>query len=169
MDRMVRDVLNFSNTMRGRLPLENVDVRSLLNGILETYPQLSQDHVEVVMEGGFFTVQANAAALGQCFSNIISNAIKFVTPGKHPRVRIWSEKIGALVRIHFEDNGIGIPVEQRERIFNLFYRLDKSRGGTGVGLAVVRKAVQRMGGQVGVQAGSDGGSCFWIELTGGAA
>lgn len=166
MDGMVRDVLNFSNTMRGRLPLENIDVRALLTGILETYPQFSKDHVGVIIEGEFYDVHANSAALGQCFSNIISNAIKFVAPGMRPQVRISSEKSGNAVRINFEDNGIGIPAEQQEKIFNLFYQLDKNRGGTGVGLAVVRKAVQRMGGQVGVNAAPSGGSRFWIELKG---
>lgn len=169
MDRMVRDVLNFSNTMRGRLPLENVDVRAVLKGILGTYPQLSKDHVDLILEGDLLSVHANSAALGQCFSNIITNAVKFVAPGKRPRVRIWSENRGDSVRINFEDNGIGIPAEQQERIFNLFYQLDKSRGGTGVGLAVVRKSVQRMGGEVGVEAAPGGGSRFWIELKGGRA
>jgi len=64
-----------------------------------------------------------------------------------------------------DDNGIGVPAEQRERIFGLFQRLHRSSeySGTGVGLAIVRRAVQRMGGQVGVESES-GGSRFWVEL-----
>ena len=136
----------------------------MLNGVLAGYPQFSKDHVDIAVEGEFPMVQANSAALGQCFANIIANAVKFVTPGLKPRVKIWALKNDHTVRIHFEDNGIGVPLEQQEKIFNLFYQLDKSRGGTGVGLAVVRKAVQRMGGRVGVRPGSVGGSCFWIDL-----
>jgi PAS domain S-box-containing protein len=167
MDRMVCDVLNFSNILRGKLPLENVDVRAVLNGVLETYPQFSNNRIDIVIEGELPVVQANPAALGQCCANIISNAAKFVARGVKPKVKISSARDvnnDDIVHIRFEDNGIGIPAEQHDKIFNLFYQLDKSRGGTGVGLAVLRKAIERMGGRVGVEPGTRGGSCFWFNL-----
>ena len=68
-----------------------------------------------------------------------------------PRVRVWAETRGDGVRLWFEDNGIGIPRQYQERIFEMFQQLDKSYEGTGIGLALVRKTAERMGGRVGVE------------------
>jgi signal transduction histidine kinase len=68
------------------------------------------------------------------------------------------------VRLWFADNGVGIPKEAQERIFKMFQRLDKSYDGTGVGLTVVRKAVEKMGGRVGLESEPGQGSRFWLEL-----
>ena len=124
----------------------------------------------------------------QCFSNLLGNAIKFVAPGTRPLVRIWAELAKAegrtqntetgitqnatpntqpassLVRLWFADNGVGIPQDAQERIFKMFQRLDKSYDGTGVGLTVVRKAVEKMGGRVGLESEPGRGSRFWVEL-----
>jgi signal transduction histidine kinase len=63
-----------------------------------------------------------------------------------------------------QDNGIGIAPDQHERIFGIFQRINKSAPGTGIGLAIVKKATERMGGRVGVQSAPRKGSTFWIEL-----
>jgi signal transduction histidine kinase len=68
------------------------------------------------------------------------------------------------VRLWFADNGVGIPKEAQERIFKMFQRLDKSYDGTGVGLTVLRKAVEKMGGRVGLESEPGHGSRFWVEL-----
>ena len=70
-------------------------------------------------------VLGNEAALTQCFSNLLDNAVKFVAPGVRPRVRIWAEPSPPLVRLCFADNGIGIPPEAHEGIFKLFHQLDQ--------------------------------------------
>ena len=69
-----------------------------------------------------------------------------------------------MVRLWFEDNGIGIPEEAHERIFQLFQRLDRSYEGTGVGLAIVRKGAEKMGGRAGVESAPGQGSRFWLDL-----
>jgi signal transduction histidine kinase len=69
-----------------------------------------------------------------------------------------------LVRLWFADNGVGIPKEAQERIFKMFQRLDRSYDGTGVGLTVARKAVEKMGGRVGLESQPGHGSRFWVEL-----
>jgi len=92
--------------------------------------------------------------------------VKFVT-GKPPTVRIWAEEARAgMVRVWVEDNGIGIPAEFQERIFQVFQRLHTSKdyAGTGIGLAIVKKGMERMGGRVGVESNPGAGSKFWIEL-----
>jgi signal transduction histidine kinase len=104
--------------------------------------------------------------LGQVFSNLLSNAMKFVAPGVPPRVRVRSNDLGDRVRLWVEDNGIGIPPEYLARIFGVFERLHKQEEypGTGIGLAIVRKAIDRMGGSTGVESEPGKGSKFWIEL-----
>jgi signal transduction histidine kinase len=141
-------------------------------------------------------VLGNQAALTQCFSNILGNAVKFVARGVKPKVRVWAEMRpkfqtqsgteassdgpqypdsntqpdsgnaeGRVVRIWFDDNGIGIPKEGREKIFGMFQRMHGGEyEGTGIGLAVVRKVVERMRGRVGVESEIGQGSRFWVEL-----
>jgi signal transduction histidine kinase len=109
-------------------------------------------------------VLGNEAALTQCFSNLLDNAIKFVSPGTFPEVRVSGECRGEWVRIWVDDNGIGIAKDHQERIFGLFERLDPAQGGTGIGLALVQKVVRRMGGKVGVDSDLGRGSRFWLEL-----
>ena len=109
-------------------------------------------------------VLGNEAGLTQCFSNLLGNAVKFVKPGEKPEIRVWATQRGEWVRIWVEDKGIGISKEMLPRVFEMFSRGSKEYEGTGIGLALVRKVVQRMGGKVGVESEEGKGSRFWIEL-----
>ncbi len=189
MDRLITDALAYSRVVRTEYPLTPVDVKPLLRGMLETYPNLQRPNAEVVLEGDFPMVMGNEAALTQCFSNLLGNAVKFVAAGTVPRVRVWAEEVsngkrearsdhppstpqpstlsgpaGKWVRIWVEDNGIGIPRDSLDRIFGMFQRLDKKYEGTGIGLALVRKNAERMGGKVGVESEPGKGSRFWLAL-----
>ncbi len=165
MDKLIQDVLQYSRVARGELGLGPVDTAALLRGIIDSYPAFQPSQIEIQLEKNLPVVLGNEAALTQCFSNLLDNAVKFVCPGIHPCVHIRAEQLGhSRVRLWFEDNGIGIPENARERIFKLFHQLDKRHGGTGVGLTVVRKAVEKMGGKVGVNPGLTGGSSFWLDL-----
>ena len=101
-------------------------------------------------------------------SNLLTNAIKFVPAGTAPQVRIWTEKHAGEVRICVQDNGLGIDPQYQHRLFRMFERIhpDSHYHGTGVGLAVVRKAAERMNGTVGVESDGKTGSKFWIQLRG---
>ena len=109
---------------------------------------------------------AHAPSLAQCIANLISNAIKFVARGTAPRVRIAAERRGSQVRLTFEDNDIGLHPRDQERIFSIFERVhpDGVHAGTGIGLSIVKKALERMGGTVGVESEPGRGSRFWIQL-----
>ncbi|MFO1501478.1 MAG: ATP-binding protein [Verrucomicrobiota bacterium] len=110
-------------------------------------------------------VTGNAAALTQCFSNLLGNAVKFVAPGVVPQVVVRAEeKSDGLARIWVEDNGIGIAKAAHSRIFAMFERLHTAYEGTGIGLALVRKVVKRMNGDVGVESELGKGSRFWVEF-----
>ena len=164
MDRLIQDVLVYSRALRGDLRLERVDAGKLLRGMFETYLDFQKPKAEVTVEGELPAVLGKEAALTQCFSNLLTNAIRFVAPGTQPRVRISAERRGPMVRLWFADNGIGIAGPYQDKIFELFHRLETSFEGTGLGLAIVRKAVERMGGRVGVESEPGQGSRFWLEL-----
>ncbi|HEV2392263.1 MAG TPA: ATP-binding protein [Verrucomicrobiae bacterium] len=103
---------------------------------------------------------------------LLTNAVKFVAPELAPRVQVWTEPARRengdhkWVRIWVQDNGLGIAPKHQSRIFRMFERVHpvEKYGGTGIGLAIVQKAVERMGGRVGVQSSPGAGSKFWIEL-----
>ncbi len=165
MDALITDALDYTKAMRKELALEPVDTAKLLHEMLRSYPQFQPPKAQIIIENHIPWVMGNSAALTQCFSNLLGNAVKFVQPGKVPRVRVWAEKRGEEdVRLWFEDNGIGIAKEHQEQIWTMFQKLDKDYQGTGIGLALVRKVVERMKGKAGVESEEGRGSRFWLEL-----
>lgn len=111
-------------------------------------------------------VHANPTVLGQIVCNLLSNAVKFVPKDRVPAVQVWSEARDNAVRLWVEDNGIGIAPEHQSQIFNVFQRLHgpAAYAGSGIGLAIVRKGAERMGGRSGVISEAGKGSRFWVEL-----
>jgi len=99
--------------------------------------------------------------------NLITNAIRFVPPEVKPNINISAEVRDEVVRLWVEDNGIGIGPEHHERIFHIFERLHgiESYPGTGIGLAIVKKGIEKLGGKAGVESAPGKGSRFWVELT----
>ncbi len=166
LDRLIQDVLDYSKVLRGEMPLENLATEALLREIIESYPDFQPPHATVLVQTPLPNVRANPAALTQVISNLLANAVKFVAPGDKPRVIIRGEETGSTVRLWFEDNGIGIAPHHLDRIFKLFGRLhsEAQYEGTGIGLVIIRKAVDRMGGRVGVESVPGQGSRFWVEL-----
>jgi signal transduction histidine kinase len=178
LDRLIRDVLNYGKVSRGELLLESVNLDQLVPEILRSYLEFQPPSAQVSVTTPLPVVQGNVAALTQVIANLLGNAVKFVGPGVKPQVRIWAELVPSqdadppsaqtweYVRVWFEDNGLGIAAENQQRIFQMFQRLHHQDQfeGTGVGLAIVRKAVERIGGKVGVESAPGQGSRFWVEL-----
>ena len=127
LDALITDVLNYSRVARGEMLLEPVDVERLTRDIIESYPQLQQKGATIRVQSPLPRVLGNVAALTQCISNVLSNAVKFVSPGITPEVRVRAENKGGNVRLWFEDNGIGIPQEGVGKIFRMFQRLPSCR------------------------------------------
>ncbi len=167
MDLLISDSLNYSQAARDELALEPVNLFELINGLIQTYPNLREEVLTVQLDQRLPVVLGNQAALTQCFSNLLGNAVKFAKNGQKANVRITSEPVESsprFARIWVEDEGVGIPQIYQDRIFGLFQRATKEREGTGLGLAIVRKVVERMNGRVGVESVEGIGSRFWVEL-----
>jgi PAS domain S-box-containing protein len=169
LDHLIQDVLVFSRVGRSELPMQPLDVERLLRSMLQSYPTFRPPQAEINIEGRLPRVLGNEAAMTQCLSNLLGNGVKFVSPGVMPRVRIWAETKDRTVRLWFEDNGIGVAKEYQKKIFGIFERINKNYEGTGIGLAIVQKAIDRMQGRVGVESEIGRGSRFWIELKNGEA
>jgi signal transduction histidine kinase len=172
MDKLLLDLLAFGRAGRTEVELGPVDMRKAWDAALfQIATQAEQANARLEVIGPLPAVQAHEATLGQCLANLLSNALKFVAPGVQPHIRFWAEELratparGSRIRLWVEDNGIGIPPEYQERAFRVFERLNGARyAGTGIGLSIVRKGVERMGGCVGLESGPGKGSRFWIEL-----
>ena len=100
------------------------------------------------------------------FHRLIEKIYESVAAALPRRYRIWTEERAGMVRICVRDNGIGIKPEHIKKLFQPFVRLVNGAEypGTGIGLAIVRKGTERMGGRVGLESEPDHGSCFWMEL-----
>jgi PAS domain S-box-containing protein len=164
LDLLIEDVLNYSKIVRAELHLEPVDANAIVREIIESYPNLQEADIQV--EGTLPPVMGGRAALTQVIANLLGNSVKFVKPGAKAKIRIRAEDRDGFVRLWFKDNGIGIPREAHERVFQMLQRINSrdEYEGTGIGLAIVRKAVERMSGRVGVESEVGVGSKFWIDL-----
>ena len=111
-------------------------------------------------------VCAHPQMLTQVIYNLLSNALKFHKKDSFPQVCASAEEHDGVVRLNVRDNGIGIAPEHQERIWNVFERLydRETYAGTGIGLAIVKRATDRMDGSSGVISHPGDGSTFWIEL-----
>ena len=165
MDDLIRDLLAYSHVSRQAVTLRPVDTGSVVSEVLKHLAEeIRERRAEVKVETPLPGVVGDVVLLSQAFTNLLSNGIKFVTPDKPPRLRIHAESRRDRVRLWVEDNGIGIPLNEQTRLFRVFERLHLEYPGTGIGLAIVKRAVERMGGTVGVESGVGGGSRFWMDL-----
>ena len=168
MDALTRDLLSYSRIVRQQIELEPVCVDAVCREVTAMNPALQPPNTEMVVPPDLLPVRAHPTLLGQCLANLLDNAAKFVAPGVTPRIRIRTEPRGDRVRIWVEDNGVGIDPAHHQKIFGIFERVGnlKTNQGTGIGLAIVARAAQRMGGICGVESSVGNGSRFWIELAG---
>jgi PAS domain S-box-containing protein len=166
MDTLIHDVLTYSRVAGAKMTIAPIDTDKLLREVIESYPQLSASNAEIHIEGVLPKVLGHDVSLAQCLSNLLTNAVKFIAPGTKPNVGVRTQDMGPDIRFWIEDNGIGIAPKDQKRIFIMFERVhpESAYEGTGIGLAIVRKAAERMGGSVGVRSQVGQGSKFWIQL-----
>ena len=167
LDTLISDLLSYSRLGRAHLSIQQVALHQVVQEVLEQLKtEIADRNATILVEDRLPAVQGHQATLVQVISNLVTNALKFVGP-EAPRVRIWAEQRERdMIRLCVKDKGIGIDPSYHDRIFRIFERLHgvESFPGTGVGLAIVSRGCERLGGRCGVDSDVGQGSCFWIEL-----
>jgi signal transduction histidine kinase len=166
LNQLVTDLLAYARLGREKIEFTQIDLGRLIAGLISDHTnEFRNRDAKVTKQRSFPAVRGHELTLRLALENLLSNAIKFVAPGIKPQINISAERRGETVRIFVTDNGIGIAPEHQTQIFGVFHRLHtKAYPGTGIGLALVDKAIQRMGGKVGVESEIGKGSRFWIDL-----
>ncbi len=166
-ERLIGDLLAYSRLSFEEMKLQPVDLNEVVKSAREQMDaDLKESKAHLELDEALPEVQGHQVTLVQVVANLLSNAVKFVEEGTVPEVRIRYEESDGRIRLWVEDNGVGIREDQREKIFQIFERLQagEDRPGTGIGLAIVRRGMERIGGRAGVESEHGKGSRFWIEL-----
>ena len=167
MTRLIDDLLAYSRIDYATVALQNVELRSFILNLLEHRKKaLNNDRITFTTNIGYGSALVDPGALEQALRNYIDNAIKFTQTIEAPRIEIGSDRCAAGWRLWVRDNGVGFDMRHANEVFEIFRRLhhDKEYEGTGVGLAIVRKVVERMGGRVWAQSEPSRGSTFFLEI-----
>ena len=167
MDGLIQALLAYSRLSQTETTAQAVPLADIVaEARRTTVTDELEGKVHLTVHEPLPVVLAHPPTLRQVVTNLLSNAFKFVEPGTAPQVKVWAEPKGTRMRLWIEDNGIGINPEHHDRILQVFERLHgvEEYPGTGIGLAIVKKSVERMSGRVGLVSALGSGSRFWIEL-----
>lgn len=167
LNTLIKDLLTYSRLGRNEIQLQPVDLRKVVTEVVaDLQPLIEEARGEIILEDLSSTAMGDRSILIQTILNLVTNAIKFVPKHTRPQILIWAERRDRWIRLWVKDNGIGISPEDRAKIFDIFIRLHDSQTypGTGVGLAFVKRGIERLQGRVGVESEPDNGSKFWLEL-----
>lgn len=167
MDALVAGLLSYASISADAPSLARVELRPLVEQVKDSMDEVTRQASGTIDSAAVrAAVLADPETLALEVGHLLSNAIKFVPPDRAPRVRLWTEERGDWVRLWVEDNGIGIAPKYHEKIFGVFQRLQHASEypGIGIGLALVKRGVERLGGRVGLESEPGLGSRFWLEL-----
>jgi PAS domain S-box-containing protein len=168
MDQLIIDLLAYARLGRQRIPhLQPIALRHLLADVITNLaPQIEETGARIRMPQSLPDVDGDRTLLKQIFTNLLQNALTYHQPDVSPIIDVSFSIEADHTIVRIADNGIGIPVEFHEKIFNIFQRLHShdQYPGTGIGLAIVRKAVEMLNGAVWVESAPEGGSVFCVRL-----
>jgi PAS domain S-box-containing protein len=168
MNQLIDDLLAYSRIERRALSAEPIELRQLVETLVEERKtELEERRINLTMEVLGSVVFADPAGLSQALRNYLDNAIKFTSDAPEPRIEVGAEETEKSCRLWVRDNGVGFDMKYHDRIFEIFQRLHRLEDypGTGVGLAIVRKAMERMGGRAWAESDVGRGATFYLELT----
>jgi PAS domain S-box-containing protein len=167
MGRLIDDLLDYAKLGRKAVKLEPVSLSDVLVHVSgDLAHRIEQEGSHLVVAKDLPVVTGNATLLGQVFTNLLDNALTYKVSGKPAEVAVSWEVHAGQVLVHVADRGLGIPAEHHQKIFNVFQRLhrDEEYPGTGIGLAVVKKALTLLGGEVQIASEPGQGSTFTVVL-----
>jgi len=167
LDALLSDLVDYARVSSDELAIAPTSLDAAVTlAASELAGMLRQQDATLEVVRPLPDVYGDTAQLVHVLRNLIDNAARFVAPGVPPRIRLGATPRGRWLRVWVEDNGIGIDPAYHARIFRVFERLynNETYPGTGIGLAIVQKAVNRMGGGIGVESAPGAGSRFWFEL-----
>lgn len=167
LDQLIEDLLHYSRLDAETPTLSDVFLPALIRSILRDRDLVIAEHgVEVTVELQVETLHVWERGLAQVLTNLIDNAIKYSRQSKPPRLSIGAESETACWRLTVSDNGIGFDTKYHDRIFGLFNRLVRMEDyeGTGAGLAIVKKVLDKQGGRIWADSAPGRGATFFVEL-----
>jgi signal transduction histidine kinase len=167
MDGLITGLLQYATIGRQEFVVQDIDLRGVVREVLQLLDaELARRGAQVEVLEPLPGVRGDPLLLQVVLQNLLGNAVKFVEPGRTPLVVVSGALVEVgRVEISVTDNGVGVPASARRRIFGIFERVDVREPGTGIGLALVQRAVERMGGENGVEPAAPGpGSRFWVRL-----
>lgn len=165
--RMLAELLEYARLSHAFVPIGQLDVGKIVARVVEQLrEEIKVTKGEVIVGDRLPGVMGNETVLELALTNLLGNALKYSRAGVPPVVRVGAEELDGNVRLWVLDNGTGIPKDQLEKLFTPFQRLTHEKPGTGLGLSLVKKGVERMGGTVGMESTVGEGSKFWICLPG---
>jgi PAS domain S-box-containing protein len=167
MGQLIDDLLAYSRVERRALQLTGLALHPLVEQVAAEYADLlAEAGAQLSIDLPELSVLAEEEGLAQSLRNLIANAVKFSRDVAAPQISIGGEAQGDTCLLWVRDNGIGFAMEYHDRIFDLFQRLhrDEDYPGTGIGLAIVRKAVERIGGAVWAESAPGAGATFYLRL-----
>lgn len=169
MSQMIEGLLSYSRVSTKAKPSETVDLDEVLKQLkeLELAVLIEEKNVTVEVPQQMPDVNADPVQLRQLLQNLIANGIKYQPKDTSPKITVTARQTdNDMVRVEVTDNGIGIKPEDKEAVFEMFRRLHSRNEyeGTGIGLAVCKKIVERHGGQIGVESEYGKGSTFWFTV-----
>jgi PAS domain S-box-containing protein len=167
MHELIEDLLDYSRMERRSLQSARLDLSALVQAVLaERLPETAPAEVLVRLQAPDLSVLADRDGLAIVLRNLLENALKFSQKAQPPSIEIGARTEGDKAILWVRDNGIGFDMKFHDRIFDIFQRLERAEDypGTGIGLALVRKAMQRMGGRVWAESAPGAGATFFLEL-----
>ena len=167
LDRLIEDLLHYSRLDAETPTNTDVNVNHMIEAILRDRKSLIvEQKAQVVLEISSTSIRTWERGLLQVLTNLIDNALKYSRRANPPRIQIASQELSNAFRITISDNGIGFDMKYHDRIFGLFNRLVRQEDyeGTGAGLAIVKKVVEKLGGKIWAEAAPGLGAKFFVQL-----
>jgi signal transduction histidine kinase len=167
MTQLIDDLLEYSRLERREFKADLLELGPLIKTVVEQKKrEITDSSVDFIVNVNGGRVVADPNGLIQSLRNYLDNAVKFTGQVSHPRIEIGSKETTKHLIVWVRDNGVGFDMKDHDRIFDIFQRLNQSEAypGTGIGLAIVRKAMERMGGRAWAESQPGQGATFYLEV-----